>query len=206
MYKSISKPILTTIEVEKSKFICNLIPVNTEDEAQKTLKNICEKYRDATHNCYAYYIGEGIIQKCSDDGEPAKTAGYPILQALINHNMNNCICIVTRYFGGVKLGTGGLMRAYSASAIESIKNAEIAEYVNGTNFNVTFPYNLSSQIEYILSNDHCEIVSKDYFDVINFNVTVNDEYLDQVLNQINALSCDSVIIDNFESQDFKTRM
>lgn len=122
-YYTFKNNITNTIIIKKSEFITNLINVTSEDEVATILKNIRKKYYDATHNCYAYIIGtkSNIKYKASDDGEPSKTAGAPILDCLQKNNLTNCLCIVTRYFGGIKLGAGGLTRAYSDSASQAIK-------------------------------------------------------------------------------------
>ncbi len=110
------------IVINKSKFITTLIRVDTIEDVEANLAAIRKKYYDATHNCYGYILGtKGEIQKCSDDGEPSKTAGFPILDVLQKQKVTNILCVVTRYFGGTLLGTGGLVRAYSSSASEALK-------------------------------------------------------------------------------------
>ncbi len=109
------------IIINKSVFICHLIPVTSIDEVNESLQMYRKKYYDATHNCYAYILGDKMdIQKCSDDGEPSKTAGAPILDALKKSEYTNILAIVTRYFGGILLGAGGLIRAYSDSTSSCI--------------------------------------------------------------------------------------
>ncbi len=111
------------IIINKSVFICHLIPVTSIDEVNENLQMYRKKYYDATHNCYAYILGDKMdIQKCSDDGEPSKTAGAPILDALKKSEYTNILAIVTRYFGGILLGAGGLIRAYSDSTSSCINS------------------------------------------------------------------------------------
>ena len=113
------------IIINKSVFICHLIPVESVNEVNDYLALYRKQYYDATHNCYAYIIGDKQeIQKCSDDGEPQKTAGAPMMDALKKNNYTNILAIVTRYFGGILLGAGGLIRAYSESVSETIKLAK----------------------------------------------------------------------------------
>lgn len=112
-----------TIVIDKSKFITTIYPVKTIEEINEILSATNKKYYDATHNCYAYIIDNGNIQKCSDDGEPSKTAGYPMLDVLKKNDLTNVLAITTRYFGGIKLGAGGLIRAYSSSVSEVLKDA-----------------------------------------------------------------------------------
>lgn len=113
-----------TIIIDKSKFITTIYPVETVEEINEILQATNKKYYDATHNCYAYIVDNGNIQKCSDDGEPSKTAGYPMLDVLKKNNLTNVLAITTRYFGGIKLGAGGLIRAYSSSVSLALKDVD----------------------------------------------------------------------------------
>ncbi len=118
------------IIIEKSRFICTLKKVSTEEEAQGFIKEIRKKYWDATHNCSAYIVGENTAaQRSNDDGEPSGTAGLPMLEVLRKNNLHNVAAVVTRYFGGIKLGAGGLIRAYTNSVAEAVEKAGIAEKV-----------------------------------------------------------------------------
>ena len=123
---SIRENVQTEIVVKKSKFICNLIRVENQREAEECIKKIKKKYYDARHNCVAYRVieDEQIIEKSSDDGEPSGTAGGPMLNILKKNNLGNILVIVTRYFGGILLGTGGLVRTYSDATLEAINVAE----------------------------------------------------------------------------------
>lgn len=121
--RKIKEIIENTIVIDKSKFITTIYPVDNLEEINNILSNARKKYYDATHNCYAYIIDNGNIQKCSDDGEPSKTAGYPMLDVLKKNDLTNVLAITTRYFGGIKLGAGGLIRAYSSSVSTALKDA-----------------------------------------------------------------------------------
>ena len=130
-----------TIIIQKSEFICRLYRVNSVPEIDSILEKIRKKHYDATHNCYAYIIGDNQeIQKCSDDGEPQKTAGAPMMDALKKNNVTNILAIVTRYFGGILLGAGGLVRAYSSSVSECLKNAKKYTTKLQTKFQLTTTY------------------------------------------------------------------
>ena len=140
MYR-INETIENTIVINKSEFITHLYKVETIDEVNEILALNNKKYYDATHNCYAYILGDNQdIQKASDDGEPQKTAGFPMLEVLKRANLTNILAITTRYFGGFLLGAGGLIRAYSNSVSEALAkckkyiNKEIAEYVLTTSY------------------------------------------------------------------------
>ena len=117
------------MEIKKSIFITHILPVNSEEEAQQALADLRKKYKDATHNCYAWRIGtERILEKSGDDGEPQGTAGHPMLHVLQMRKLTNVLAVVTRYFGGIKLGAGGLTRAYSGSLSDAVKAAPIVTY------------------------------------------------------------------------------
>ena len=122
--KTIKETIKTTQTINKSEFITTLYQVNSLEDVQSLLQETRKKYYDATHNCYAYILGNNQeTKKSSDDGEPSGTSGMPILNVLEKNDLTNILCIVTRYFGGIKLGAGGLVRAYSSSAAMAISSA-----------------------------------------------------------------------------------
>ena len=127
--KTIKEEKESEIIINKSKFISIITKVETIDEVKDKLKEIKKKYKNATHYCYAYIING--YQKCSDDKEPSGTAGIPILKVIVEKGLCNVLVVVTRYFGGVLLGTGGLQRAYTSATIEAIKNADIIEKKGG---------------------------------------------------------------------------
>lgn len=125
-YKTVAKNIIVEHIVNKSRFIANIAPVSTEEEAKQFLDKIKKEYYDARHNCYAYILKEnGGRMKSSDDGEPSGTAGRPILEVLEKNEITDAIIVVTRYFGGILLGAGGLVRAYSTAASSAVKNCEL---------------------------------------------------------------------------------
>ena len=140
MYK-IKDKIENTIIIKKSKFICQIFRVDSIEEINEILANTRKKYYDATHNCYAYILGDNQdIQKASDDGEPQKTAGGPMLDVLKKNNLTYVLAIVTRYFGGTLLGAGGLIRAYSTSVSEALENIKLYVDKLQTKFNLTISY------------------------------------------------------------------
>lgn len=145
MYK-IKNDVTNTIVIDKSKFITTIFRVDTVEKINEILAATRKKYYDATHNCYAYIINDGNNQKCSDDGEPAKTAGAPMLDALKKNNLTDCLAITTRYFGGIKLGAGGLIRAYSSSVSETIKQAQLVETKELSIYHVTIDYSTYNRI------------------------------------------------------------
>ncbi len=150
---SIKEEYENEIEILKSRFICHLYPVKNIIEVNNILSKVRKKYNDATHNCYAYVIGDmKQLQKCSDDGEPQKTAGAPMLNALLMNDLTNVLAVVTRYFGGTLLGAGGLTRAYSNSVVECINKANLYELCLMTRFVISIDYTQYSLLEDELRN------------------------------------------------------
>lgn len=137
---TIVKDFRQEIVIEKSRFICTLKKVNSEAEAQEFIKAIKKEFWDATHNCSAYIVDE-MAQRSSDDGEPSGTAGLPMLEVLRKNKLTNTAAVVTRYFGGIKLGAGGLVRAYTNSVAEAVRATGIAQKVLVSRF--SFMYDLN---------------------------------------------------------------
>lgn len=136
------------LEIKKSIFLATLIPVKNEEEAQEAIAKMKEEKRDATHNCSAYRIGtERIYEKSSDDGEPQGTAGHPMLHVLQMNELTNTLAIVTRWFGGIKLGAGGLTRAYTQSLADAVKEADLVRYTPHEKYTVSFPYTTAGAFE-----------------------------------------------------------
>ena len=142
-YLTIKNKVETEIVVKKSKFIANFIKVSSKEQAEEEIKRIKKKYFDARHNCISYRVfdDEKIIERFSDDGEPSGTAGGPMLNILQKNNLVNVLIVVTRYFGGILLGTGGLVRAYSDSLQKAIEESELLELTIGTECEVKLEYN-----------------------------------------------------------------
>lgn len=160
MFKSINSESVAEIMEKKSKFIATLCEANSKDEAEKILQETRKKYHDAKHNCYAYIVQK--IEKCSDDGETSGTAGAPMLALLKSANLTNVIIIVTRYFGGILLGTGGLVRAYTESAQKAIENAQIVQKDYGIRYEVEIAYSDLKNIQFICKNLKINIVKMEY--------------------------------------------
>ena len=154
-YAAPGEPFHKEMEVKRSIFIAHVIPVDSEEGAADTLEGLRRQYKDATHNCYAWRIGtERIFEKSGDDGEPQGTAGHPMLHVLQMKKLTNVLAVVTRYFGGIKLGAGGLARAYSSSLAEAVKEAAIAYYTPHLSFRLTIPYGAVGGFEnYIKGRD-----------------------------------------------------
>ncbi|MCI1930424.1 MAG: YigZ family protein [Clostridia bacterium] len=148
-FKTIFKSGTAEIVEKKSRFIANVMPAKTEDEAKAFIDAVKKKYYDARHNVFAYQIGEkNELQRYSDDGEPQGTAGMPILTVLNGEDVKNAVIVVTRYFGGTLLGTGGLVRAYTKSAKEGLNNAGIYNVKSYSRFSVTVDYSLNGKVQF----------------------------------------------------------
>ena len=181
--KSIQKKITNEIIINKSKFITILTNINDIDKIKEELENIKKTYKDATHYCFAYIINNH--EKCSDNGEPSGTAGMPILNVLKQNNLTNILCVVIRYFGGIKLGAGGLIRAYSSSASEALNKANIVNLVKGYKIIIEFSYNNIKQIDYLLKNIQ---IKKDYSNNITYTFKIKEEKLNKIENELSKLS------------------
>ena len=168
----------TTAEIieKKSRFIANLFYVDTPQEAEDKIKQVKKKYYDAKHNCFAYITlnGNEIQKKCSDDGEPSGTAGAPMLEILEKQSIYNVVVIVTRYFGGILLGTGGLVRAYSDSLKEAIKKSTLVEQEPGYEAEIKLPYADFEKFKYYCNKNNINIINSEYSDFIICKIEVND--------------------------------
>lgn len=179
-YKTILNLGTAELVEKKSKFIANVSPIETEQQAQTFINSICKKYYDAAHNVFAYQIGENNeLQRCSDDGEPSGTAGKPIIDILKSEDIKNIVVVVTRYFGGTLLGTGGLVRAYSKAAKEGILNAQIVQKVLYQIFEITVDYTLNGKLQYELLKQNYIIKDTYYTDKVTFVVLIQPKDIDK---------------------------
>ena len=178
---TIDNDITNEIIIKNSKFICIIHKIYNIDDIDLYLKTVKDLYKDATHYCYAYIIND--IKKFNDDGEPSGTAGSPIIQVLEKNNLNYVICIVIRYFGGIKLGAGGLIRAYSKSVVECLKLSNIKELIKGYNVDIIFNYNYINTVNYLLKE--CNILNKEFNDNITYNLNIDNNLYNQLKNDSN---------------------
>ena len=165
--------------IKNSKFITILYKITRIDDVENILTEIRKEETDATHYCYAYIIDN--IKKCSDDGEPSGTAGIPILKVLESNNLTNILCVVVRYFGGIKLGANGLIRAYTKAASNIIKETELSELIDGFNLDIIFDYNETKEIDYLLKD--IKINSKSFDSLITYNIDIPSTFLDSIKNR-----------------------
>ena len=175
-------------EEKKSVFIGYCDRVTTEDEAQAFIKEIKEKHRDATHNCYGYVMKGGILCRYSDDGEPQGTAGKPILDMLVKSGVDDVCVVVTRYFGGTLLGTGGLVHAYSQGAKLAVEAAGVAKFENYVVLKVACSYSDYQRIGLELERIDAIIDETDYSDSVAVTFAVKEKFVDEISRKISEIS------------------
>lgn len=184
-YKTVNDFGEAEIVEKKSRFIANVAPVKTEEEAQTFIEGVKKKHYNARHNCYAYIVGENSEhQKFSDDGEPGGTAGRPIFDVLKGEELTNTVVVVTRYFGGILLGTGGLVRAYSKSAKEGVITAEIVEMVLLREVSVVCDYSLLGKIQYEVAQEGHILKDTIYTDSVEMIIMCEEDKAEKFINKI----------------------
>lgn len=180
------------IIITKSKFITFLMPVNSLDETKNIIKEYNDLYKDATHVCYGYILDENTF-KYYDDGEPSSTAGAPIYQVLKNNDLVYTMCIVVRYFGGTKLGVGGLVKAYTNSALECLNKAHLVKYEQLFSYSIKCDYSIYEKLEYYLRNNGITIVNKIFDEDVTLIVSINKKDLDLLQDHFqNAININSL--------------
>ncbi len=183
------------IVIKKSRFIATVTPVKTEEEAINIIEVLKKKYWDASHNCSAYIIGtENQVLRCSDDGEPSKTAGRPMLDILINNGLTNLVVVVTRYFGGTLLGTGGLVKAYQSAVLEGLNQSTIIKKELGNKVDITTDYNCIGKIQYYINQENITILTSEYTDIVTTTVLVSPSHYDSFTKKIAELTNGSAIL------------
>lgn len=182
MEKLLIEPNSAEIEIKKSRFISHFKAVATAEEALQFVEETKKKYWDARHNCYAYIVGDQ--KRFSDDGEPQGTAGKPMLEVLESRNLINAVVVVTRYFGGVLLGTGGLLRAYQQATIEGLDKCVIEEKKQGIRMEITTDYNGFGKIQYIAANDGAIVLDTQYTDKVLLDVVCEKDMVESFINKV----------------------
>ena len=185
-YTTVDRQATAEITEKKSRFIVDFI------------RQIKKKHYDARHNVYAYIIGDGSVKKCSDDGEPSKTAGVPIMQMLESEGVTDVVCVVTRYFGGTLLGTGGLIRAYTASAKEGLGAAGLKKLQLCNVYVITVPYGKLSTAEYLISGSGAVIDDKVFSADVALSVHILSENADKFVSDITEKLGNDISIELYE--------
>lgn len=180
---------------KKSRFIASVCSVSTPEEAQSFIEQIKKKYWDAKHNCSAYVIGKDAqYTRCNDDGEPAQTAGLPMLEVLLHSEVRNIVVVVTRYFGGTLLGTGGLIRAYGQTVKQALENSVIGEEIEGYEVIIEADYSDVGKVQYLLTQKQITVLNSVYAQNVTFELQMQKELLQEVTDALVEATCGRILI------------
>lgn len=202
-YKTIKERGTAEIVEKKSKFIANIFYIESKEEAEQIILNIKKEYYDARHNCFAYSFYDEksmqIYSRSSDDGEPSGTAGMPILSVINGNNLVNVLIIVTRYFGGILLGTGGLVRAYKEAAEKVVLNSKMYKIVEGYEVKIQIDYSNWDKFNYYCKNNGINIIKTEYFEKIEciFEISKEDFEKDNLFFRQNDIVRQKLITSDF---------
>lgn len=184
-FKTVYQGASAEIVEKKSRFIADVFPVTTEEEALSVLEKVKKQYWDARHHCWAYVIGrEQVQERCSDDGEPSGTAGKPILEVIRGQEVHNVLIVVTRYFGGTLLGTGGLVRAYTLAAQEGLALSNIITRINGVKLRVETDYTGLGKIQYLFGQRGIPVFESEYTEKVKLTVLIPVEEEKKLTSEI----------------------
>ena len=185
-YLTIPSPVREKIKIESSIFIATAVPVNSEETAKGKIQSISREFHDATHHCFAWRIKDPQPDrfKYSDAGEPRGTAGKPILSAIESEQLFNVLVVVTRYFGGIKLGTGGLSRAYRSSALSTLQKAKKVTCWITSGISLQFPLNLTGKINKILSKYQAHVTESSYENKVKMRIQIRNSWLENMKNEV----------------------
>ena len=173
------------IEEKKSRFIATVEPVKSEEEALAFIARMKKKYWDASHNCSAFVIGEGArLQRCSDDGDPQGTAGRPMLDVLLGAKIYDVVVVVTRYFGGTLLGTGGLVRAYSKAVSQGLSASVVMEICHGSILRIRTDYSDYGKIQYLMATEQIPVSDTAFTDQVEMSVILSEDELVRIRQAI----------------------
>lgn len=188
-YKTLSRAASDEVIINKSRFIGYASPCETEEEALAFLQSIRQKHKDATHNCYAYVIGRNAgVMRYSDDGEPGGTAGLPMMEVLKAQGVVNCCVVVTRYFGGVLLGAGGLVRAYTQGTVIALKAAQVVVMEPSCQYLCEVPYPLWDKVQHLMRTLPLQLVSSEFTTAVTFSILVRERDADRVLAELTRIT------------------
>lgn len=189
---------------KKSRFIASLSPAETEEEALAFIESVRKKYYDARHNCFAFILGEGgELERCSDDGEPSGTAGRPMLEVLRGEGLTKTAAVVTRYFGGTLLGTGGLVRAYTQAIQEALEHCHAVTMRYGFRYRITADYTLTGKLQYLLAKRQITIEDTVYTDKVEFHVLVPPEKEEGMIKEMIETASAKVLIEKIGETYYK---
>lgn len=192
-----------TIIEKKSRFIATIEPVETVEEAEAFIEKTKKKYWDARHNCHAFSVGTNMpLSRCSDDGEPSGTAGKPMLEVLTGRGIHNAAVVVTRYFGGTLLGTGGLVRAYTQAVQEGLKNCKLVEKYSGILMKLSMDYTDLGKVTYILNEMSIYIENTEYTDGVVMNILIPEDETETVKKKLTEATSGRIRMEEGEQVTF----
>ena len=192
-----------TIIEKKSRFIATIEPVETVEEAEAFIEKTKKKYGDARHNCHAFSVGTNMpLSRCSDDGEPSGTAGKPMLEVLTGRGIHNAAVVVTRYFGGTLLGTGGLVRAYTQAVQEGLKNCKLVEKYSGILMKLSMDYTDLGKVTYILNEMSIYIENTEYTDGVVMNILIPEDETETVKKKLTEATSGRIRMEEGEQVTF----
>ncbi|MDP2207726.1 MAG: YigZ family protein [Bacteroidota bacterium] len=195
-YQTIASFSRIEIKVLNSRFIASAFPVTSKDGAEEILKKVRKEFYDANHNCFAYRIGmAGEVFRYSDDGEPSGTAGIKIFNVIQSKNLSDILVVVTRYFGGTKLGVGGLSRAYFEAALKVINNAQVIEKILMEEIKIKFPYDLISQVMHIISKFEVKVTDTTYGEDVIIFLNVRKGSVSSFTSELVEMCCGNINIE-----------
>lgn len=188
-YKTLRREASDEFVVNKSRFIGWAAPVSTEEEALAFLQSIRARYKDASHHCYAYIIGQNAgVMRYSDDGEPGGTAGMPIIEVMKAQGVVNCCVVVTRYFGGILLGAGGLVRAYTQGCVIALKAAQVVVMEKSCRYLCEVAYPLWDKVQHALKGLPAQLVSSEFTTAVTFTLLMREKDAESVLTKLTQLT------------------
>ena len=197
MFKTIDKNVEAEIVEKKSKFIANVFYVESVQEAEELIKKVKKQHNEARHNCFAFsvFTREGIVDRFSDDGEPSGTAGSPMLNIITSKRITNVLVVVTRYFGGILLGTGGLVRAYTGAFQEALEKVNIIEKELGVMAKFVVTYSDLEKLKYYLKQNDIDIINNDFNENVEVYVDITENKLEDLNNRLNDLNFDIISLE-----------
>lgn len=197
-YKTIDSPVSCSFIEKRSEFIGHLCPVKTNEQAVDFINKIKSEHRKAKHNVYAYILRNNNIIRYSDDGEPQGTAGVPVLDVLQKQGLTDVCCVVTRYFGGILLGGGGLVRAYSHSASLAVSQSRIMNMFSCYSVKLTMDYDLYGKVGYVLPEFEIKQTGSDFGNKVILNLNVKDELYDSFIKKLTDITNGKIVIEKLE--------
>lgn len=201
-YKTIAGAVTASFVEKKSEFIGNIAPCRTEEEAIAFIQEIRRQHRKATHNCYAYILRDNNTARHSDDGEPGGTAGAPIFEVLKKEGLTDVCCVVTRYFGGIKLGASGLVRAYTEGAKIAAQSAQIKEMRMAEQMRLTLDYSLYGKIGATLSDFDVRLCKEDFAADVTLTLYIAEEKSGEFSEKLTDICCGKICIERLGTEEF----